>query len=168
MSFCPTCGAKMGDIGKFCANCGSPLQEQASRTDKVLAEYELAQETAHHSDVIIHEVAAIVWGANTLLLGFILEMPVDSDKRTLVIAAAVIGIFLTAFVPYVQYLTKKGQVIAYRICREIEAQEALPHRLNTQIHDSYPLKAGQKAIWVISAVFALSWLWVICSTLHKA
>jgi len=37
--------------------------------------YERAQESAFHADVIAYEVAAIVWSANVLLLGFVLEVP---------------------------------------------------------------------------------------------
>jgi hypothetical protein len=36
--------------------------------ENLRCEYDQALEIAHHSDGIIHEVTAVVWGANTLLL----------------------------------------------------------------------------------------------------
>jgi hypothetical protein len=52
-----------------------------SLLDKAMHEYEQAGEIARHTDNIIHEVTAIVWGANTLLLGFILEVPCESKNQ---------------------------------------------------------------------------------------
>lgn len=88
--------------------------------ERVLSEYTQALEVAMHTDVVIHEVAAIVWGANTLLFGFILEVPCKPENQWLVLVASVLGIFMSAYVPWVQWLTKKGQTIAYEVCREIE------------------------------------------------
>jgi hypothetical protein len=130
-------------------------------TAKMLAEYEQAQSTGHHSDAVFHEVAAVAWGANALLLGFILEVPCSSENQRLVIVAAAIGLLISGFVPLVLHLTKIGQAIAYSVCREIENELQLPHRLNNRIHDRYPPKRGQHAVWVITASFVLAWLSVI-------
>lgn len=129
--------------------------------DKTLAEYERAQEIALHTDVVIHEVAAIVWGANTLLLGFILEVRCAPENQWLVIVAAVVGIFMSLYVPLVQYLTKKGQQVAYAICRDIERDSGLTHQLHTRIHEIYPKKRGQAAVWVLTGIFIGAWCWNI-------
>ena len=135
-------------------------------TRKMLAEYEHAQSIAQHDDAVFHEVAAIAWGANTLLLGFILEVPCDSSNQRLVIAAGVVGLFVSCYVPLVMYLIKIGQPIAFSVCREIENKLQLPHRLNNQIHEKYPPKWGQRAIWTITVVFVLAWLFVIGNATH--
>jgi hypothetical protein len=88
--------------------------------------YERAQESAFHSDVIAYEVAAIVWSANVLLLGFILEVPLTASRQKPVLAAAIVSLFFTLYVPYVMRLTKIGQHLARQICREIEEKEQLP------------------------------------------
>ncbi len=135
-------------------------------TLKMLAEYEQAQSIGQHSDAVFHEVAAIAWGANTLLLGFILEVSCGSSNQWLVIVAAVIGLFISGYVPFVQHLIKIGQPIAYSVCREIEEELELPHRLNNQIHKEYPPKRGQRAVWVITVVFVLAWLCVIVNATY--
>jgi hypothetical protein len=48
---------------------GQPNLE-AARTDnlrleKMVAEYERAQAVGHHTDTVIHEITAIVWGGQT-------------------------------------------------------------------------------------------------------
>lgn len=133
-----------------------------TRREDILVEYELAQETAFHSDSIIHEVAAIVWGANTLLLGFILEVPTNAEHELLVIPVAIIGILLSVYVPYVNWLAKKGQHVAYAVCREIECELKLPHQLHHRIDKKYPKKRGTAAIYVLTGFFIVGWLWVIC------
>ena len=55
--------------------------------------YERAQESAFHADVIAYEVAAIVWSANVLLLGFVLEVPLASARQKPVFAAALVSLF---------------------------------------------------------------------------
>jgi len=131
------------------------------KVEKMLAEYERAQDAAHHTDTVIHEITAIVWGANTLLLGFILEVNCDSGNQKLVLAATVLGFLMSAYVPWIVYWTKKGQRIAYAICRAIEDELPLAHRLNNQIHHEYAKwKPGQVAVWVLTIFFFAAWVYV--------
>jgi len=137
-----------------------------SETDKALAEYEQAQSIGQHSDAVFHEIAAIAWGANTLLLGFILEVPCDSPNQRLVIVAAIIGLLISVYVPFVLRLIKIGQPIAYAVCREIEKELQLAHKLNTKIYEKYPARWGQAAVWMITVFFVLSWGGVIWNASH--
>lgn len=130
--------------------------------EKALCEYDQALEIGHHTDTIIHEVTAIVWGANTLLLGFILEVPCHSKNQSLVIVSSVVGIFMSVYVPWVHHWTKKSQGIAYGVCRQIESELALTHRLHTAINQIYPnWRPGLKAVWLLTVVFVLAWVGVI-------
>jgi hypothetical protein len=124
--------------------------------------YERAQEDAFHSDSVAYEVAAIVWSANILLLGFVLEVPLTPSRQSLVFVAAVVTAIFTVYVPYVMYLTKIGQRIAQELCREIEVRENLPEwlRLHNKIDLVYKKKRGQMAVYVVSLVFLALWLFV--------
>jgi hypothetical protein len=144
---------------------GQPTPEGSKtdnlKVDKILAEYERAQDVGHHTDTVIHEITAIVWGANTLLLGFILEVNCDSDNQKLVLVAAVLGFLMSAYVPLTMYWTKKGQRIAYAICREIENELPFTHRLNNRIHDEYPKwRPGQVLVGVLTFCFLAAWVYV--------
>lgn len=131
------------------------------KIDLILAEYDRAQEIAQHTDVVIHEVAAIIWGANTLLLGFILEVNCDSSNQRLVVLTALLGMITLVYVPWVQFLTKRGQKVAFEICREIESEFPLRHQLHTRIHAVYFKKGGQIAIWILTGLFIVAWIIVI-------
>jgi hypothetical protein len=132
----------------------------ADRVEWAKIVYERAQEDAFHSDTVSYEVAAIVWSANVLLLGFILEVPLTRPRQWGVLLAAIICIFLTLYVPYVRYLTKIGQSIAQKLCREIEKTPGFPEdlRLHTLIDDVYGKNKGKWAINVVTVVFIWSWL----------
>jgi len=124
--------------------------------------YERAQEDAFHSNAVAYEVAAIVWSANILLLGFVLEVPLTPRRQTLVLVAAVVSAIFTLYVPYVMYLTKIGQGVAQQLCREIEVHENLPDwlRLHNRIDIVYKKKRGQNAVYVVTFVFIMLWLFV--------
>jgi hypothetical protein len=124
--------------------------------------YERAQENAVHADVITYEVAAIVWSANVLLLGFILEVPLTPARQKPVLAAAMVSLFFTAYVPYVMRLTKIGQRLARKMCKEIEEKEQLPEWLqfHTRVHEIYPPRRGEFAVYTITVVFVLLWFYV--------
>jgi len=146
-------------------------KDSNAEIQKILAEYGRAQEVGQHSDTVTLEVAAIVWGSNTLLLGFILEVDCNkSNNQKLVVVAACLGILMSLFVPLIQFLTKIGQHIAFEVCRKIEDELSLPHRLNNRINEHYPKGAGQWAIWILTMFFVAAWCIVIfnaCSCILK-
>lgn len=130
--------------------------------EKALREYDHALEIAHHNDSIMHEVTAIVWGANTLLLGFILEVGCDSKNQILVIVASIVGIVMTLYVPRIHNLKKINLNIAYRICRQIENDLSLQHQINNTIVKEYPKgQRGFKAIKALTVIFVVAWVLVI-------
>lgn len=132
--------------------------------EKLLAEYERAQEVALHTDGIVHEITSIAWAANTLLLGFILEVDCKSSNQFLVIVAAIVGIVMTCYVPFSLDHIKKIQHIAYRICRKIESDKELllSHKLHTTIDEEYSKsQPGQRAVAIVNVVFVFAWLGVI-------
>src|SRR5438552_4158895 len=131
--------------------------------EKALREYNQALEIGHHADTLIHEVTAIVWGANTLLLGFILEVPCESKNQILVIVAAIVGTLLTFYVPVHHHLTKIIQKrIAYPVARKIERYLSLPNKLHAQINAAYPnWRPGLIAVWILTGAFVLAWVGVI-------
>jgi len=130
--------------------------------EKALREYDQALEIGHHNDIIINEVAAIVWGANTLLLGFVLEVPCHSKNQRLVIVAAVLGVFLSLYVLLVHKLAKINQKKAYEIARQIERDLSFPYQINIKISDNYPKwKFGLKAVWAVTVAFVLAWVSVL-------
>jgi hypothetical protein len=120
--------------------------------------YECAQDIAQHSDLVTWEVTSIMWGANTLLLGFILEAIDNRRAQPLILVISVIGIALSLYVSKVWELCKIGQRIGFATCRRIE--ESLPEdlRLHTQINAKYPPGAAQRWTFIITGIFLTAWI----------
>jgi len=137
------------------------IEDNHELNEWVRCVYERAQETIHHGDDVLYEVAAVVWSANTLLLGFILEVPLVPGRQRLVIWAAAIGFFMTLYVPYVVRLAKKGAREAQTWTLEIE--KYLPEwlRLYDRIDRIYKKRMGQYAMWFLTAIFVCIWLYVL-------
>jgi hypothetical protein len=136
----------------------------STREEKLFHEYEQALQIAQHADTMIYEVTAIVWGANTLLLGFILEVPCDSPNQKLVIASSIVGLFLSLYVPMVHWLTKIGQKIAQDASEAIEADLKLAHNIHTRVRNAYPKwRPGKKAMGFLTLMFVLAWGTVLCT-----
>jgi hypothetical protein len=98
-------------------------------------------------------VAAIVWGADTLLLGFILEVPCESKNQSLAIVAAIVGVCMSLYVLRIHRLGKINQNTAYGIAQKIERELSFPHQLNNKIRENYP--QGSLAVLRLGA-------WLFC------
>jgi phosphoribosylglycinamide formyltransferase-1 len=138
----------------------SGLVMDARSTEILLNEYERAQEVAQHSDAVFWEITSIIWGANTLLLGFVLEAIKPGTANSLITATAMIGTVLSLLVLGTYYSSKVGQKIAFDICRRIESQLSTFHRLHTEITRKYPKYFLLKLIWFVTLVFLGLWLFV--------
>jgi hypothetical protein len=123
--------------------------------------YEAAQETVHHSDAVFYEVAAIVWSANTLLLGFILEVPLSPSKQKPVFGSAILGLLLTAYVPLILWLTKIGQGVAIDQCKEIEKKLPEWLQFHLRIDRAYPKRRGQYAAGFVTVAFTAVWIYIL-------
>jgi len=125
--------------------------------------YESSLESARHSDILMWQVTAIIWGANILLLGFVSEaIEKQPSSRSITIGLSVLGIVLTLFVAHFFRIAKIGQGIAYETCRRIEEHFAKDDlRLCTNIHYVYDRAVWPKAkhcVWFITVLFVLLWI----------
>lgn len=102
--------------------------------DVLLNEYERAQELAHHSDAVFWEITSIIWGANTLMLGFVLEAMGNCRAKLLI-----------------------GQRIAFKACRGLEARLRTHSQLHTRIHAEYPKHFVQWLVYLVTFFFLATW-----------
>ena len=123
--------------------------------------YERAQEAAYHTDDVMWQSTSILWGANTILLGFVLAAMHDRRALPLIIAS-VVGVVLTGFAARICAVAKVAKSVGYRICREIENHAEFPAdlRLHTRIDKCYPKGFGRRWIYGVSMMFGLIWVFV--------
>ncbi|SRR5260221_12609634 len=134
-------------------------------TAKLLAAYQVAHENAHHHDLIIWEAAAIIWSANALLMGFVLEAVSSAEPRVhvLIAVSSIVGIGMTAFLLLCFPRMKRNQKISWEVCQKIEKELGLEFKVHTLIHEDY----GQAKIrmrplyYVLSILFIVAWFFFL-------
>jgi membrane associated rhomboid family serine protease len=125
----------------------------------LLKEYEQAQGVAQHSDAVFWQVASILWGANGVLLAFVLSAKLDRNTCWLFTdMVPCFGVLLSIFVLATHYSSKVGQRIAYKVCRNIEARLPTYTKLHVEIDRACPRGLVHKMIWVVSLAFVAAWM----------
>jgi hypothetical protein len=122
--------------------------------------YGHAQKAAYHTDKIMWDVTGILFGANTLLFGFILTAA-EGRRAVPLLVASVLGVGLTGFTAHVCNTARVAKDVGYGICRRIEA--GFPEadhglRLHTMIDERYP--KGMARNWVYGLCIAFFLVWV--------
>jgi hypothetical protein len=133
----------------------------------LLVEYEQAQESAQYHDNLNWEVTSIIWGASTLLIGFIVEAICNGNPSVqLVIAAtAVLGLVLTWTSCYLMWRNNKRMNDLYLVCQLIECKLSLPHSIHCEakkrVHERR-WSGLQKRLYVgVSIWFSLVWILIL-------
>lgn len=138
---------------------------QKWKTEHFLSIYDHSREVAYHTDEVMWEIASIIWGANTLLLGFILEAVDNPRAQPLVILVSIIGIILTLFVARVCAVARTVKYISFDICRRIEQKVELEFPTELSVHgkidEHYPKGMARRWIYGVTVVFCAVWLAVL-------
>ena len=130
--------------------------------------YLFARETRDHADALLWEVGAIVWGGQTLLLGFVLEaIGGNNGPFVLIVAVALIGILMASFNQ--QIMSARLSVCAgmVRIMMDIEDQLKMPTKPQQMLSGDYP--AGLQSRWskLLNKSFQFVWVLVIVDALWR-
>jgi len=146
---------------------GIPPQESGNTNSKILLSvYERAQDATYHTDLILWQIAAIVWSANAVLLGLVLQFYNGQSTPWLVLLVSAIGMVLTIFVARVCYVAKVVKGVGYPMCQEIEKQFVAELRLHTKIDEKYPKGMARNWVMGITALFVFSWLCIFIAALR--
>jgi len=132
-----------------------------------LATYSFAQESRNHNDLVAWEITAIVWGGQTLLLGFVLEAVGNLHSHPLILLTSLLGIVLT--LSNNKLLKKRSEVcdwmrnISVRIEDLVSEMEIKPQKA---LDEKYERGAQRRAFLTVSYSFYLVWATVFFWTLH--
>ena len=106
------------------------------------------------------DITSIIFGANTVLFGFVLSAAHDQHALPLIVSA-IIGISLTGFAARVCQVAQVTKTVGYGLCREIEKDfEATDakYRLHTMIDDRYPKGMARHWVYAICTIFGIIWI----------
>ena len=130
-----------------------------SPDEKLHAAYEFARETRGEADTILWEVAAIIWGGQTLLLGFVLEAISGKLAALLILCVSVAGLLMTVF-------NEKIMTTRSYVCRKmVDTMAALEKKIGMDVRpqeilsDGYP--KGLQRKWASRVNYAFGAIWVI-------
>lgn len=119
---------------------------------------------------MLWEVAAIIWGGQTLLLGFVLEAISGSKSAlALVVVVAIIGIVMAVFTKGV---TAKRAAVCRKmieIMRQVEDQLEMPVKPQHEIDSTYGGESRFQTKWSdrLNYSFVVAWIVVILVALVK-
>lgn len=125
--------------------------------DALLVEYQAAQDSAQHHDILLWTVTGLMWGASLILLGFVLEKLTDPTLRPLITAVSVLGIVInvTVWIFALQFNSVKRQ--KYARCKELEKQLNLSQHRNLR----YASKSQGILYGIVMLIFIFTWIIVI-------
>ena len=106
-------------------------------------------------------MTSIVWGAQTLLLGLILEAMSNKDVQILIIVVAVVGLFLCGFNCLTMRVRNGVCNAMIRICLRIEDRLEMTPGPQHFLNRVYPKRIQTWSVVVINILFAVAWVWVI-------
>ena len=130
-------------------------------TDLLIAEYEFARDNRSNADATAWEMTAIVWGAQTLLLGFVLEAISNRDAQLLIIGVGALGLLLSVFNYIAMYARNKVCNSMIKVCLCIGEQSGMKFKPQHFLNERYPKRIQSWPFYVMNAIFFFAWLAVM-------
>jgi len=120
----------------------------------VLAAYEFARDNRNHGDATLWEMTAIVWGAQTLLLGFILEAMSKRSVQLLIVFIGVLGLVLCRFNYVVVRSRRMVCNLMNKICSEIETNTTkMVYKPQNRLDAEYKRETQSRWFNIVNWVF---------------
>jgi heme/copper-type cytochrome/quinol oxidase subunit 4 len=127
----------------------------------LLFEYQAAQDSAQHHDSLLWNITGIIWGAELVLLGFIIQSIESFRSKPVVLISSFLAIVLIIFL-FVTFLYLRNiRNFKYARCKEIEVILGLKqHRLLP-----HPKFIGTIMFYSVLLIFIVTWVIVIITYL---
>ena len=141
------------------SNIQGEAESSQATPEALLVEYQAAQASAEHHDNLVWTITSIIWGANLVLLGFILNVVDSSSMRGPLTVLSILGILLPVAVLFFTFRLNSVKRQKYVRCREIEGI------LHLRQHTTVLYTPGLQR-WVYTAVtiaLVVVWGWILWS-----
>ena len=135
------------------------------RSNNLRLAYEFARETRDHCDTLLWEVAAIIWGGQTLLLGFVLEaITRQSEALILILLVSAVGVMMAVFNRKI--MRTRNDVCNDMIAMMIELEGKLGMEVTPQriLSERYPIGRQKNLSLMLDAAFGTVWVVVFLFT----
>jgi hypothetical protein len=129
-----------------------------NQTTILLVEYEFARETRGQADTAAWEMTAIMWGGQTLLLGFALEAIEFRSAQPLIMLLAAVGVLLSCYNHVVMQTRSLVAREMVSVCAELEDLVGMNVKPQHRIDLRYPKNRQTTWFYVINFSFAAVWI----------
>jgi len=127
------------------------------RIKALLVEYSSAQNSAQHHDTLVWNSIGIIWSAQLVLLGFIIQAKQDLHNPLIILFTSVLALVLLLYLSISYFSIRKIRNQKYKICKEIEKKIDLSQHSSLK-HKKY---VGTISFCIVTFFFMLVWLLVI-------
>jgi uncharacterized membrane protein len=126
------------------------------KTRALLVEYTATQNSAQHHDSLVWTTTGMVWGAELVLLGFVIQN-INSSEKAIVIVACILALVLLSYlwVSFISFRKIRNQ--KYERCKAIEDMFGLTQ--HTSLNHCKGI--GLIAFSCVMVVFCATWVWVL-------
>ncbi len=121
--------------------------------------YEFARETRDTCDTLLWEVAAIIWGGQTLLLGFVLEA-IIRQREVLILILIVAAVGVTMAVINQEIRRTRNDVCNEMIVLMCDLENRLEMEIKPQqiLSERYPAGRQKKLSLILDMAFGAVWV----------
>ena len=123
----------------------------------LLVEYSAAQNSAQHHDSLVWNSIGLIWSAQLVLLGFIIQVINEMLNPMIILFACVLALVLLIYLCISYFSFRKIRNYKYQICKEIEKEFNL-HQHNSLKHKKY---IGTISFFIVTVIFGIVWILVI-------
>jgi hypothetical protein len=124
--------------------------------------YEFARETRGEADTILWEVAAIIWGGQTLLLGFVLEAISGSVQALiLIVCVSSVGMLMTVFNEKIMSTRSYVCRTMVRTMAELEVSLGMEIKPQQRLSQDYPTGLQRRWASRVNYTFGVAWAIVL-------
>lgn len=126
----------------------------------LLVEYQAAQDSAHHHDNLVWTTTGIIWGAELVLIGFVVQSADDPGLKLPVASVCLLAVFMLIYlwIMTLQFNSVKNQ--KYVRCKEIESLLSLEQ--HSRLH--YPKKWGRFFYSLAMILFIVTWVAILVTS----
>jgi hypothetical protein len=135
--------------------------EREDTNQSFLVEYQAAQASAEHHDVLLWSVTSTVWGASLILLGFVLGNLNEATLRPLISFLSVMGVVLSVFVWLSAWQFRSLKIQKYLRCKQIET--SFNFHQHTDVR--YPGRIAWIFYCVVMCFFVIGWILVLATAI---
>jgi len=146
-------------IGKCIKDNPKRAQETNAegRNRALLVEYSAAQNSAQHHDSLVWTTIGLIWSAELVLLGFVIQTINNSQITSVIIMACVLALVLLFFLLITYFSFRNIRTQKYRRCKEIE--KILNLKQHTTLKQQE--KVGLITFSIVMISFITTWVYIL-------